>query len=258
MKSNFEERRENRIKRYKELAEKFSHQSDQEHETARKMASCIPMGQPILIGHHSEKADRRFRERIHKKIGKAIEAAEKADYYREKAITVESNGAIFSDDPKAITLLKERIKELQVNHEIMKEVNKRFKKEGIKALENVDPVMKKAAESYLKYSSYYNKPFPPFSLANSSAEIRRLKKRLERLEAMANDETVEIKKNDVLIKDNVEDNRVQIFFSGIPDEKVRQFLKSHGFRWARSLGCWQRYRSNAAMYYAKMILDMEG
>jgi hypothetical protein len=35
-------------------------------DRADQMAEHIPLGQPILIGHHSENRDRRYRERIHR------------------------------------------------------------------------------------------------------------------------------------------------------------------------------------------------
>ena len=40
---------------------------------ARKMAAVIPFGQPIMVGHHSERADRNFRGRIDVKFRKGFE-----------------------------------------------------------------------------------------------------------------------------------------------------------------------------------------
>ena len=54
--------------------------------------------------------------------------------------------------------------------------------------------------------------------------------------------------------DNVEDNRLQIFFPEIPSEATRRELKSNGFRWSPSVGAWQRHRSNRATYLAKLML----
>ena len=48
------------------------------------MASAIPFGQPILVGHHSEGRDRRYRDRIHNTFGKAFATMDKADYYEER------------------------------------------------------------------------------------------------------------------------------------------------------------------------------
>ena len=85
-----------------------------------------------------------------------------------------------------------------------------------------------------------------------------MKKRLAVLESQANHKTKEIIINDVRIVDNVEDNRLQLFFPGIPSQEVRTYLKSHGFRWARSIGAWQRFRSNVADYHAKEVANLFG
>ena len=39
---------------------------------------------------------------------------------------------------------------------------------------------------------------------------------------------------------------VRITFPGKPDERVRSLLKSHGFRWSPSAGCWWRNRVTGA------------
>ena len=50
--SDYHERRESRIERFKELAEKNRNLSNQALDQAHKMADVIPFGQPILVGHH--------------------------------------------------------------------------------------------------------------------------------------------------------------------------------------------------------------
>jgi hypothetical protein len=54
-------RRENRIAGAEEKASKNEAESDRLYQLSQKMADAIPMGQPILIDHHSEKSDRRGR-----------------------------------------------------------------------------------------------------------------------------------------------------------------------------------------------------
>lgn len=63
MKHNYEERRQKRIDNAKRLAEKNKQKSDALREAGNKMANAIPFGQPILIGHHSEKSDRNYRKK---------------------------------------------------------------------------------------------------------------------------------------------------------------------------------------------------
>ena len=45
----------------------------------------IPFGQPILVGHHSERAHRKVLERADNAMRKGIEESKKADNYRARA-----------------------------------------------------------------------------------------------------------------------------------------------------------------------------
>jgi hypothetical protein len=53
----------------------------------------------------------------------------------------------------------------------------------------------------------------------------------------------------------VEDNRLQIFFPGKPSDTIRSELKCNGFKWAPSIGAWQRMRSYEAIQRAKEIVS---
>ena len=100
--NSWEEKQEARADRYRELAEKAKKQSRDAHEHSNRLANMIPLGQPILVGHHSEKRHRRDLDRIHNNMRKSIELSEKAEYYADKAKGVENNNSISSDDPEAI------------------------------------------------------------------------------------------------------------------------------------------------------------
>jgi hypothetical protein len=101
MKSDFEERKANRINRYEKQAENARKRSESAFKTADAISSQIPFGQPILVGHHSEKRHRRAADKITNSMRKGIEESDKAKYLAGRAIAAESNRAIFSDDPNA-------------------------------------------------------------------------------------------------------------------------------------------------------------
>ena len=84
-----EERKQARIERYHYLAENASKESNDLLNKSSRMAEAIPFGQPILIGHHSEQRDRNYRNKIWNTIGKSVKAAEKAEYYEQKAKAAE-------------------------------------------------------------------------------------------------------------------------------------------------------------------------
>ena len=56
---------------------------------------------------------------------------------------------------------------------------------------------------------------------------------------------------------NKPDNRLQVFFDGKPDEATRAELKSNGFRWAPSVGAWQRQLNGNAFYAANNIKSIQ-
>src|SRR5690606_31673345 len=72
----YEDKIERRRELYQERARKARGVSRSLQQTAYEMAAGIPLGQPILVGHHSERRDRRFREKIHNTFRKAWDAAE--------------------------------------------------------------------------------------------------------------------------------------------------------------------------------------
>jgi hypothetical protein len=94
----------------------------------------------------------------------------------------------------------------------------------------------------------------PFELSNSNARIKNTRERLERMVAATKRQYQEIKKDGYTVIQNVEANRVQIRFNDIPGFSARERLKSLGFRWAPSLGMWQRQLTNAAIYAAKQFM----
>ena len=252
----YQERKQAKIERFENLAEKKKNNSDALYNEAKKMSDCIPFGQPILVGHHSEGRDRNFRNRIHNKFGKSFEEQGKAEYYENKVKSLKSNNSISSDDPEAVLKLREKIERLKANQELMKKVNTEYKKtndlnqtsldtESIKSILRTWEIM-----PYLK-----GKPFQGYSLTNNNANINRLKKRLVLLEKKNNEETTEKEINGIRIVENTDENRLQIFFPDIPSPEIRKELKRNGFRWSRFNGCWQRHRSNVATWKAENIVN---
>ncbi|WKN46456.1 DUF3560 domain-containing protein [Tunicatimonas pelagia] len=263
MKSNFEERRQNRKDRYEELADKNRQQSQERYQTARNIGKHIPMGQPILVGHHSERGHRADIKRIDNNMRKSIEHDGKARYYEQKAQTIENDRTIYSDDPEAIQKLRCRLKDLEEYQSSLKAINKLCRSKKLKDEE----ITKQLADEYgLNAStihqllnptySYEKRGFQSWRLSNNNANIRRIRERIAQLEKAESEETTEQIVGDVKIVDSVEHNRLQIFFPDKPSVEVRAELKQHGFRWSRQQGCWQRHRSNTATYQSERIIRL--
>lgn len=259
---NYEAKKQARIERYKARAEKASQESTKLHEEARKMASIIPFGQPILIGHHSEKADRNYRKRIHKKMFRFVEESQKAEYWKDRAKAAENNRVIYSDDPEAVIKLKERIQEAEKLQEIMKSANCiiRSKPKNERTDEKIKRLMELGLKTFTAEKLFIPDfcgriGFADYQLTNNNANIRRMKQRLSNLEATSQAETVEVNHDGFKVVENIEENRVQIIFPGKPSYEIRQILKQNGFRWSPSQGAWQRHLNNAGKWAAQYVTE---
>jgi hypothetical protein len=254
MKHDYEERRQNRIEYAQKKAAKKKQLADTLAAHAHEMASYIPMGQPILVGHHSEKADRRYRQRISDTYGKSVQAGRQAAYYDQKAETIAGNTAISSDDPQALEKLRKKLAAIEAAQAYMKAANKCIRKNdkaGFLALPHSTEGFwtKLTTPDYMKCTG-----FPAYVFQNNSAEIRRVKKRIGELEALGHRKTSDEVINGIRLIENVEANRVQIVFPSIPSDAVRTRLKRHGFRWCRSECAWQRQLNPGAVRLAKELL----
>lgn len=99
--------------------------------------------------------------------------------------------------------------------------------------------------------------FPDFELTNNSANIRRMRGRIEQIMRLQATPAQEAEGRNARYEDAPRDNRVRLFFPGKPDEKIRSELKSKGFRWTPSLGCWQAFRNHWSVEAAKQIAGLE-
>ncbi len=261
MKSNFEERRQTRKDRYKELADKNRQQSEARYDAARSIGSRIPMGQPILVGHHSERGHRADLKRIDNNMRKSIEHNDKARHYEERAQVIENDRTIYSDDPQAIRKLKQRLLDLEEYQAWMKQINKLCRSKKLtdeqiaEHLEDEYGLSASGIRGLLNPQySYQKRGFQTWQLSNNNANIQRIKERIAQLEKAETEETSEQVIGEVKLVDSVEHNRLQIFFPDKPSTEVRTRLKQQGFRWSRQQGCWQRHRGNTATYQAERIV----
>ena len=257
--SEYEERKQARIDRYREKAEKARQESRQLSHESISMLEHIPPGQPILVGHHSERGHRNLLKRSDQKMEKSIAVAEKADYYEHKAEAAERNTAIFSDDPEALTKLKEKLEGLQVAQTRMKQINAYYRKhgtcQGFHGLS--DEQAEKLDDRVRRGYSWEKTPYPPYALSNNNQEIRRLQARIKQLTEARElgYQGWEFEGGKVVA--NAENNRLQVFFDKIPSAELRQELKSRGFHWARSEGAWQRQLTDNAIYSASRITAIQ-
>lgn len=257
---NRKEKQQARAERYEELVRKAETQSTQAWEKSHEMVSHIPMGQPILVGHHSERGHRRLLDRSWNKMGESVKLGEKADYYRQKAEAAANNDAIYTGDDDAEERLKEKIAKLEQLQEQMKTANKIIRNKKTTEQEKVAQLQELGisetnAKELLNPDRFEGLGFASFSLQNNGACIRTAKLRLEKVIALKNAETKEYEINGVKVVENTEENRLQLFFNGKPSEEIRSKLKHNAFRWSPSNVCWQSYLNRWQISQAKTLLN---
>lgn len=231
--------------------------SVQQYSAASRMAEVIPFGQPILVGHHSEKSDRRYRGKIENKYRQSVELSQKAEHYEQKAKTV-GKGGVSSSDPEAIEKLSKKLAKLEETQQTMKEANRLIRRGDIEALGELGFTTEQAQE--LAAPDFSGRVgFPPYALQNNNAEIRRIKQRIKSLEALRNSEPLEYENDDFRVF--VEEGRVVFDFThGKPSDEARTILKSAAFKFSRRAGgLWVRKATHAAMNRAEdVIKSLEG
>lgn len=79
------DRAEERADRFEEYSDHRRADADQAQAAVARIADGIPLGQPILVGHHSERHARRDAERIEAGMRRAIRMWDTADYWTRRA-----------------------------------------------------------------------------------------------------------------------------------------------------------------------------
>ncbi len=261
--SNFEGKKDRKLASYKRLVNKNTQEAENRYKAYRRTADFIPFGQPILIGHHSERRHRRDISRMRNNIDKSFEARSKAEHYEGKIENLESNYAISSDDPDAVNKLERKLADMEKNHEYMKAANKIVKskkltqEQKLVVLESLGHTEKEAKD--LLYGDFCGRiGYAGYKLSNNNANMKTVRDRIASIKAnvIKAIDAPEVNYPDLGLKvlRNAEANRIQLIFNGKPCDTVRSLLKSNGFKWAPSQLAWQRNLNNNGIHAANRVI----
>lgn len=169
---------------------------------------------------------------------------------------------IMTGDADAIDRLKKEIATATAEQDRMKAANAAIRKHAragttaqvaaLVALGYSDT----AADELLVPDELHRIGFPDYRIRNNGANIRRLQARLEEVSRAkaAPPETKQGPRG--RIEDVPGEDRVRVFFPDKPDAATRARLKSAGYRWTPSLGCWQAYRNDKARAFAFEVVGL--
>ncbi|MGA7743870.1 MAG: DUF3560 domain-containing protein [Polyangia bacterium] len=83
--TSLEERAAQRAERFEGYKDKRAVDAEQARKSVSAIADGIPLGQPILVGHHSERHARKDAEKIENGMRRAVKMWETSQYWRDRA-----------------------------------------------------------------------------------------------------------------------------------------------------------------------------
>ena len=253
--SNREERRERAEARAERAAARAEAAAD---AVDNHIARQIPLGQPILVGHHSERRHRRDIASFEQAIGKSVAAGRAAE---DAASTARNAGyAIQVGDDDAVTALRDKLATAEATHAQLVAHNKETRK-GTHTISVLScPGCKEL--NHPRIGFHPSQQLPSYALSNSRGRIKQVREQLAKAEkvaaakadaAEAGQDEAEIGSGDGWqIVNDVDDDRVRITFDGKPDADTRGWLKSHGWRWSPRAGAWQRQNTPNGLAAAQL------
>ena len=114
---NAQEWAKKRAARLQSTSANATRKSNEYYEKSNKDREFLSLGQPILIGHHSEKRHRKIIEQAHNNMGKSIELKEASKEYDRRAEYWESKANdINLSMPESIEFFEYKLEEAKKEH----------------------------------------------------------------------------------------------------------------------------------------------
>ena len=164
-------------------------------------------------------------------------------------------GGISADEPDAVGKLKAKLERLETFQDEMKAVNAYYRKhKTLDGCPNLSAeVTEKLKAKMTRSFRAQPKPYESYELSNNNAVIRQTKARIEELTRQAETVYEGWRFDGGKVKMDREINRLQVFFDEKPSRETCSAMRHSGFRWAPSVGAWQRQLNDNAIYAAKHL-----
>jgi len=238
-----------RAEQAEDRAKRLRLQANDTFKREREILDCIPLGQPILVEHHSQRRHERDIERVNSLARKGLDLLSQAEIADRAAARAET--VISSQDPEAIALLETKLEELRADATLRKKVNAAYRRGGIDAARAVEGLTPKIIEGLKNFVRVWF----PFANTNINAEIRRVEARIVRLRReQSRPEAPPIEGDGWRIEEAKSDVRIRLYFTGRLSRDATHELKAEGFRWAPSVGAWQRQLNNNGRWAARQVI----
>lgn len=233
-----------RLERRREWALSRDRKASSAFATAHRIIEHIPLGQPILIGHHSERRHRAALDRMASNMDRGVESTRMAETHRSKAagIADQLDRSIFSDDANAIDALRARIAEREATCDRVTVINKLIRKELKAGLQPgwMDRIGASDDEkaAIVRNAKFGRSPlYPSYANSNMRNLIRADRDRIAAIERRAKAVADADAAGGVLIREH--GDYCGVTFSEKPERAILDALKAAGFSWGN--GSWGGY-----------------
>lgn len=241
------ERLERRAERRRDWAESRKRKAEAAFRGVEEIADRIPLRQPILVGHHSERKARKDQDRIHAGMRRGVEHNEMARRHEQRAAGLEAqlDRSVFSDDADAIDQLKARIAEREAARERGKRINAAWRKAG-----KPDPLDPEAWAAFAEKVGTEDTAFAergllhqrradvpglfswakPYDPKYDGANIRRDRERIEEIKLrQATAEKAEAAGGVLITYHGADGGWCRVTFSEKPDHDILNALRTAGY-----------------------------
>lgn len=227
--------RESRLRRAEQLqrwADANAERAHQHREAAREINDAIPFGQPILVGHHSERRMRRAYERRDEHMFAWLHLNERAAKQEAAAVTIieQAERSAYTDDDDALEKLQARLAEAEARRERLKAYNARFRRTGRPDTDGLTPEDVEDLRMTIRYGQS-NGEFPSYVFSNISSQIQRLKKRIQEVAAYQQQAAAASSSASGCTIARTDDGRLRLTFTEKPRRDVIDALKAARWMW---------------------------
>lgn len=172
-------------------------------------------------------------------VNRVRAARKKEAYYAEHP----EARPIMSGDADAVERLKLKLESAKKYHAQLKEVKALIKK----GEDNIEACKKVGLPKPVVWHS--------FNIQYANKAVKELEAKIAKLESVKAKAPKEIEINGARVIENTEAMRLQIFFNGKPEREIIELLKSNAFKWAPSIGAWQRQLTESALYAFRTYVE---
>mgnify|MGYP006350706487 FL=1 len=118
---NMQEFAKKKAERYQQWAQAAENKSNELWKASHDGRDFLALGEPIKVGHHSEKRHRALIERNHNRMSKAVEVGKKVEKHESKAEYWESKANdINLSMPESVEFYEYKVEESKIKHEFYK------------------------------------------------------------------------------------------------------------------------------------------